>query len=33
MPDLGGHRPQRLCAQGQTCAKQGHAQGVATWQN
>ena len=32
-PDPGGHRPQRPCAQGRTCAKQDQAQASAQGQN
>ena len=32
-PDPGGHRPQRPCAQGRTCAKQDQAQASALGQN
>ena len=32
MPDSGGHRRQRPCAQGRTCAKQEQAQGAAPGQ-
>ena len=32
MLDPGGHRPQRPCARGWTCAKQEQAQGVAPGQ-
>ena len=32
-PDPGGHRPQRLCAQGRTCAKQDQVQASAPGQN
>ena len=32
-PDPGGHRPQRPCAQGRTCAKRDQAQASAPGQN
>ena len=32
-PDQGGHRPQRPCAQGRTCAKRDQAQASAPGQN